>query len=78
MNIRFSIVVDCLLAAAIVLCASAAHALLPEPLAAIPQAVEDAIRAGETPGAVVLVVQDGEVVLRRAFGHRQLGAAPAP
>jgi uncharacterized protein YbbC (DUF1343 family)/CubicO group peptidase (beta-lactamase class C family) len=57
---------------------AAAAGLLPEPIAAIPQAVEDAIRAGETPGAVVLVAQDGDAVFRQAFGYRRLGSDPAP
>ena len=51
----------------------AAAALLPEPLAAIGPAVEAAIAAGETPGAVVVVGHEGRVVLREAFGHRSLG-----
>ncbi len=67
-----------LAAAAALLCAStAAAALLPEPLAAIPATVEDAIRTGETPGAVVLVGHQGQVALRQAFGHRRL-APPQP
>jgi uncharacterized protein YbbC (DUF1343 family)/CubicO group peptidase (beta-lactamase class C family) len=57
--------------------APAAAALLPEPLAAIPPAVEEAIRAGETPGAVILIGHRGHVVLRQAFGHRRL-APPQP
>jgi uncharacterized protein YbbC (DUF1343 family) len=65
-------------AAAVIWCASiAGAALLPEPLSSIPAAVEEAIRAGETPGAVVLVGHQGEVVLRQAFGHRGL-APPQP
>jgi uncharacterized protein YbbC (DUF1343 family)/CubicO group peptidase (beta-lactamase class C family) len=48
---------------------TAAAALLPEPLAAIPPAVEEAIRAGETPGAVVVVGHQGHVIVRKAFGH---------
>jgi uncharacterized protein YbbC (DUF1343 family) len=65
-------------AAAVLLCASiAGAALLPEPLGAIPATVEEAIRAGETPGAVVVVGHQGEVVLRQAFGHRSL-APPQP
>jgi uncharacterized protein YbbC (DUF1343 family) len=65
-------------AAAIMVSASiAGAALLPEPLGAIPAAVEAAIRAGETPGAVVLVGHRGQVVLRQAFGHRSL-APPQP
>ncbi|MBI5579462.1 MAG: DUF1343 domain-containing protein [Deltaproteobacteria bacterium] len=58
--------------------ASAAGAgLRPEPLAAISFAVEEAIRAGETPGAVIVIGHQGEVVLRQAFGHRSL-APPRP
>ena len=64
--------------AAVMVPASAAGAgLLPEPLAAISAAVEEAIRAGETPGAVVLIGHQGHVVLRQAFGHRRL-APPRP
>lgn len=67
-----------LLAAAAVLCASTAAAdLLPEPLAAIRATVEDAIRAGETPGAVIVIGHQGQVALRQAFGHRRL-APPQP
>jgi len=63
-----------LTAAAVVIAsaAAAAAALLPEPLAAIPTAVEEAIRAGETPGAVIVVGHQDQVVLRQAFGHRSL------
>jgi uncharacterized protein YbbC (DUF1343 family) len=57
--------------------APAAAALLPEPLAAIPPTVEEAIRAGETPGAVIVIGHQGEIVLRQAFGHRSL-APPRP
>ena len=64
--------------AAVLVSASAAGAgLLPEPLAAISAAVEEAIRAGETPGAVILIGHQGQVVLRQAFGHRRL-APPRP
>jgi uncharacterized protein YbbC (DUF1343 family) len=67
-----------LTAAAVILSASiAAAALLPEPLSAIPATVEAAIRAGETPGAVVVVGHQGHVILRQAFGHRSL-APPQP
>lgn len=48
----------------------AAAALLPEPLAAIASTVEEAIRAGETPGAVVVIGHEGRVVQRQAFGYR--------
>ncbi|MCU0601774.1 MAG: DUF1343 domain-containing protein [Desulfobacterales bacterium] len=64
-------------AAVIVSAAAAAAALLPEPLAAIPPAVEEAIRAGETPGAVIVIGHQDQVVLRQAFGHRSL-APPQP
>lgn len=58
--------------------ASAAGAdLLPEPLAAISPTVAEAIRAGETPGAVIVIGHQGQVVLRQAFGHRRL-APPRP
>ena len=64
-------------AAVIMSAAPAAAALLPEPLAAIPPAVEEAIRAGETPGAVIVIGHQDQVVLRQAFGHRSL-APPQP
>jgi CubicO group peptidase (beta-lactamase class C family) len=57
--------------------APAAAALLPEPLAAIPATVEEAIRAGETPGAVIVIGHEDAIVLRQAFGHRSL-APPRP
>lgn len=41
-------------------------------LAPISEAVEAAIREGKCPGAVVLIGHNGEVVYRRAFGHRAL------
>ena len=63
--------------AAVMVSAAAAAALLPEPLAAIPPAVEEAIRAGETPGAVIVIGHRDQVVLRQAFGHRRL-APPQP
>jgi uncharacterized protein YbbC (DUF1343 family) len=52
-------------------------ALLPDPLAAIPAAVEESIRAGETPGAVIVIGHQGQLILRQAFGHRQM-APPRP
>lgn len=39
-------------------------------LKAIAPLVEQAIRKGETPGAVVLIGHDGKIVYRRAFGTR--------
>jgi uncharacterized protein YbbC (DUF1343 family) len=66
-----------LLATSACMGAPAAAALLPEPLAAIPATVEQAIAAGETPGAVVVIGHEGGIVLRQAFGHRSL-APPRP
>ena len=43
-----------------------------ERLIPIAEIVEEAIRAGKTPGAVVLVGNRGRIVYRRAFGHRAL------
>jgi uncharacterized protein YbbC (DUF1343 family)/CubicO group peptidase (beta-lactamase class C family) len=41
-------------------------------LAPIADIVEKAIRDGKTPGAVVLIGNEGEIVYRRAFGYRSL------
>ena len=41
-------------------------------LKSIDTSVEAAIKRGDCPGAVVLVVHDDEVVFRKAFGHRSL------
>ncbi len=41
-------------------------------LQAIASLVEEAIREGKCPGAVVLVGHKGEVIYRRAFGYREL------
>ena len=41
-------------------------------LAAIAPVVEQAMREGKCPGAVVLIGHNGAVVYRRAFGHRAL------
>ncbi len=65
------------LLAALLASAAAAAALLPEPLAAISPTVAEAIRVGETPGAVVMIGHQGRVVLRQAFGHRRL-SPPQP
>jgi uncharacterized protein YbbC (DUF1343 family)/CubicO group peptidase (beta-lactamase class C family) len=40
--------------------------------------VEDAIREGQIPGAVLLVWHNGDVVYRKAFGSRSLEPAHAP
>jgi CubicO group peptidase (beta-lactamase class C family) len=52
---------------------ASAQALQPGPLSAIPRVVEDAIRAGETPGAVVLVGSQGQVAFSRAIGRTANG-----
>jgi len=41
-----------------------------EQLAPIEEIIQEAIRAGKIPGAVVLIGNRGKVVYRRAFGHR--------
>jgi len=41
-------------------------------LAPIASVVEEAIRTGKCPGAVVVVGRQGRVIYRRAFGHRAL------
>jgi CubicO group peptidase (beta-lactamase class C family) len=41
----------------------------PEKLNEIDAIVEEAIREGATPGAVVMVLKDGKIVFNRAFGH---------
>lgn len=55
-----------------------AQALLPGPLSEIPQVVEEAIRAGQTPGAVVVVGNQGQVVFSRAFGRTGSGPKSRP
>jgi len=73
-----------LLAAAALLATSGARAataqktknpapdLIKQKLAAIDGVVKEAIRAGNCPGAVVVVGQNGKVVYRKAFGRRAL------
>jgi len=34
--------------------------------------VQEAIRDGQIPGAVVLIAHDGQLIYRKAFGHRSL------
>jgi uncharacterized protein YbbC (DUF1343 family) len=55
--------------------APAAGALDDEALESVSAAVRESIRAGETPGAVVLIGHAGAVVYRRAFGR--IGFDPA-
>ncbi len=57
---------------------SVAAGLMEEQLASIDGIVEEAIRSGKTPGAVVLIGHRGQVVYRRAFGHRALEPKKRP
>lgn len=50
----------------------------PERLANIAPVVEDAIRNKKIPGAVVLVLHQGKVVYKQAFGNRATDPAPEP
>ena len=52
--------------------AYAAAAESSDRLSVLDSIVEDAIRNGEVPGAVVLIGHDGQVVYRKAFGNRSL------
>jgi len=52
--------------------------LMEERLASIDGIVEEAIHSGKTPGAVVLIGHRGQVVYRRAFGHRALEPKKRP
>jgi CubicO group peptidase (beta-lactamase class C family) len=45
-------------------------------LAVLDTIVEDAIRDGQVPGAVVLIGHNGEVIYRKAFGHEALEPRP--
>lgn len=47
-------------------------------LGAIDAAVNGAIERGQLPGAVVLVMRQGKVVFRKAYGQRSKEPAPAP
>jgi uncharacterized protein YbbC (DUF1343 family)/CubicO group peptidase (beta-lactamase class C family) len=47
-------------------------------LGKIDEAVNAAIKRGELPGAVVLIVHHGETVYRKAFGHRVVKPSEAP
>jgi uncharacterized protein YbbC (DUF1343 family)/CubicO group peptidase (beta-lactamase class C family) len=49
-----------------------------EKLAAVDALIERSVASGEIPGAVVVVGHDGDVVYRRAFGHRTFGANAEP
>ncbi len=74
--ITFSI---CLvLAAATMPVPAAAQVIHPEGLDGIAPAVAEAIGAGETPGAVVVVGSRGRIVYRQAFGTLDRGSSPMP
>lgn len=62
-----------LLAALVILLPAVARAALPEALADFDAYVERTLRELEVPGAAVAIVKDGEVVLARGFGVRELG-----
>ena len=49
-----------------------------EQLSAIPQLVEEAIRKNQTPGAVVVIGNQGRVVFRQAYGVLALDAQRRP
>jgi uncharacterized protein YbbC (DUF1343 family)/CubicO group peptidase (beta-lactamase class C family) len=69
------VTVSCLLP-----CAHAEHkgAVNADALARIDDVVQAAIQRGELPGAVVLVLHRGEVVLRKSYGLRSKQPAEAP
>src|SRR5436309_5031519 len=52
--------------------AAAKPARAPNRLAVVDSIVQEAIHAGQIPGAVVLVGHNGQVVYRKAFGYRAL------
>jgi uncharacterized protein YbbC (DUF1343 family)/CubicO group peptidase (beta-lactamase class C family) len=55
-----------------VIAAVGAQTALPNRLSVLDGVVEEAIRDGQIPGAVVLVWHDGSVIYDKAFGHRAL------
>ncbi|MDP9266783.1 MAG: DUF1343 domain-containing protein [Acidobacteriota bacterium] len=44
-----------------------------ERLAVVDRVLEDAVRASQIPGAVVLIGHDGEIIYRKSFGRRSFG-----
>lgn len=54
-----------------------AAAFLPDRLARVDSWIESLVRAKEIPGAVVMLVKDGQVQHHRAFGVRELGKPDA-
>jgi uncharacterized protein YbbC (DUF1343 family) len=57
---------------------SLSQGLTPEQLSSIPKIVEEAIGAGQTPGAVILIGSQGQVVFRQAFGYSTLEPQRVP
>src|SRR5262245_25482628 len=49
-----------------------------ERLAEIDRVVNEAIKRGELPGAVVVIVHRGKVIFRRAYGQRSLEPGQQP
>ena len=49
----------------------------PSKFSVISRTVEDAVRNGQTPGAVVVIGNRGRVVFRQGFGHRATGPGKA-
>src|SRR5437868_8031338 len=58
--------------------APAAVGMDAERLARIDQVVEHGIKAGQVPGAVVLVVRHGKIAFRKAYGLRSKQPAETP
>src|SRR5438067_9929929 len=48
-----------------------------EQLARIDDVVNNAIKKGELPGAVVVIVHRGHIIFRKAYGHCSKAAAPS-
>ncbi|MBI4166741.1 MAG: DUF1343 domain-containing protein [Acidobacteria bacterium] len=76
-NLEACLATDLILACLLTVSSSAAAPEISEVhLAHIEGAIQDAIRDGQCPGAVVVVGHQGKVVYRRAFGRRALVPAP--
>jgi uncharacterized protein YbbC (DUF1343 family)/CubicO group peptidase (beta-lactamase class C family) len=58
--------------------AYSSQVLREEQLLPIAKIVEEGIRAGQFPGAVVLIGNQGKIVYRRAFGHRMIKPRKVP
>jgi CubicO group peptidase (beta-lactamase class C family) len=60
------------------LCLSNTCGLAPDQFSEVDQIVAAALKRGDCPGAVVVVVHEDEVVFRKAYGLRSLKPEPAP